>query len=54
MSGVSDAIELDVVVEAEDSGPVYAEDDKLVVLAPIPMGIVFVLADGETDERLVE
>lgn len=34
--------------------PVYAGADEIVeVVAPIPNGIVFVLAAGATDERLV-
>jgi hypothetical protein len=55
MKGVADAVELDVLVdEIEESGPVYAEDESVVVVAPMPSLIVFVLDDGRTDDKLVE
>ena len=54
MNGVADEVELETVVEDTDvSGPEYGAEEMLVMVAPIPRGIVFVLPEGETDDRLV-
>ena len=41
------------VEEADDSGPVYADDVSVLVVPPIPWLMVLVLAEGVADERLV-
>lgn len=52
--GVADAVEPDLVFDdAEDSGPVYIDDEIVDPVDPIARGIVSVLASGLTDERLV-
>jgi hypothetical protein len=54
MNGVAEDEDADEVVEeADDSGPVYADDEIVLVVAPMPRLIVFVLAEGVADERLV-
>jgi len=40
--------------EIEDSEPVYTEDESPEVVAPIPMLSVLLLAETETEDRLVE
>lgn len=45
---------LDVLVVSNESGPVYAEEESVVVEAPIPWGSVLVLAEGLTVDKLVE
>lgn len=56
MNGVAVDVEVDMVLEVEtdESGPVYADDESVDVVAPMPILIVFVLEEGITDERLVE
>ena len=56
IKGVADdPVALDVVVDdSEESGPVYDEDAIVEVVPPIPWLIVFVLARGATEDRLVE
>lgn len=44
----------DLVELVEDRGPVYDDDEIVLVVPPIPILIVFVLDEGRTDERLVE
>lgn len=45
---------LPVFVVSEERGPVYAEEDSVLVVAPIPWLIVLVLAEGLTVDKLVE
>ena len=53
MTGDAEEPGLEVLVVTEESGPVYAKEATLIVLAPIPFCMVFVVLNGETDERLV-
>ena len=50
-----EAVELEAAVDdPEESGPVYEEDEIVDVVPPIPKLMVLVLAEGATDDRLVE
>ena len=55
MKGIADVVELDDVFDdVDDSGPVYAEDEIVLVVPPMPRLMLFVLAEGEVEDKLVE